>query len=82
MQLTLIDLIALLYEYLLLLIFTKNERGVQLRIPFGTLLPYFMEDSNHAYVIVPGYYPKDVQVDAGGPVNDTKRTASDGASMK
>ncbi|HLS31361.1 MAG TPA: hypothetical protein VK021_10930 [Flavobacteriaceae bacterium] len=25
-------------------------------LPLGTMLPYFMEDSNHAYVITPGFY--------------------------
>lgn len=27
-----------------------------IKIPLGTLLPYFKEDSQHAYVIIPGFY--------------------------
>ena len=30
-----------------------------LKIPLGTLLPYFKEDSKHAYAIVPGFYRTD-----------------------
>ncbi len=82
-QFTGIDLIALIFQFLQLIINaskTKDRRN-QFKIPFGTLLPYFEEDSYHAYVIIPGFYKK--VVDSGEFVetftlNDSeKRTASD-----
>lgn len=80
MQITSIDLVALIFEYLLMLLlssYLKDQRG-RFKIPMGTMLPYFDEDSNHAYVIVPGFYQK--QTDEAGVVTLTdteKRTASD-----
>ena len=89
-QFTAIDLIALIREYFLLIInysitvTYEHAVGVVyrsgLKIPLGTLLPYFMEDSKHSYVIIPGFYKK---VEAEGDpkthtLNDNeKRTASD-----
>jgi len=59
-QFTLIDLIALLFEYLLMYAYGVNTTAYSerrfIKVPLGTLLPYFEEDSNHAYVIVPGFY--------------------------
>lgn len=57
-QSTLIDLVAMLFEYLLLLAFGGGhaiafEGRTEFKIPLGTLLPYFDEDSQHAYAIVP-----------------------------
>lgn len=56
-------------------------------LPMGTLLPYFMEDSNHAYVIVPGLYPfardeigsisQYIPTEKRGVTAGLKRTASD-----
>ncbi len=82
-QFTAIDLISLLLQFL----FTKisgtsaiYDRRWQLKIPQGTLLPWFKEDSSHAYVVIPGFYKK--VMDQGEFVetftlNDSeKRTAS------
>lgn len=81
-QFTNIDLIALIYQFFQLIIqlAKNNDNRRQFKIPLGTLLPYFEEDSNHAYVIVPGFYKK--VMDRGEFVesytlNDSeKRTAS------
>ena len=40
----------------------------------GTLLPYFMEDSDHAYVIMPGFYARRIREQLDATV---QRTASD-----
>ncbi|MFI0429202.1 neuraminidase-like domain-containing protein [Mariniflexile sp. HMF6888] len=81
-QFTGIDLIALIFQFFQLIINagkTKDRRN-RFKIPFGTLLPYFKEDSYHAYVIIPGFYKK--VMDSGEFVetftlNDSeKRTAS------
>lgn len=89
-QMTLIDWVALLFEYLLVhsqsSAYSEAAEFVRrLKIPMGTLLPYFMEDSNHAYVITPGFYPREARLEnnAGdiateNPANAVvKRTASD-----
>jgi hypothetical protein len=79
-QFTWIDLVALLFEYLLLKAFGINsavfDRRGYLKIPLGTLLPYFMEDSKHAYAIVPGFY-RTVRRDNGGEQTFVQRTGSD-----
>jgi hypothetical protein len=75
LQLTEIDIVALLLEFLLLRSTSNNERGRRFKIPFGTLLPYFMEDSNHAYVIIPGFYNREER-ERGYVLDDSrKRTA-------
>jgi len=81
-QFTSIDLIAMIYQFFHLIIQSdKGSKRNQFKIPLGTLLPYFEEDSNHAYVIIPGFYKK--VMDSGEFVetytlNDAeKRTASD-----
>lgn len=63
-QMTWIDWVALLFEYLLFAsqgtqVAGRSYDGRQIKIPFGTLLPYFMEDSDHAYVITPGFYERE-----------------------
>ena len=81
-QFTGIDLIALIYQFFQLIIHSRKnkDKRSQFKIPLGTLLPYFEEDSNHAYVIIPGFYKK--VMDRGEFVetytlNDSeKRTAS------
>ncbi len=81
-QFTSLDLIALIYQFFQIIIHSGKNRDKrnQFKIPLGTLLPYFEEDSNHAYVIIPGFYKK--EMDAGEFVetytlNDSeKRTAS------
>ncbi len=80
-QFTLIDLIALLYEILIM-----NALGGKIdlasvsvrkpKLPLGTLLPYFFEDSSHAYVIIPGFYGTDKDPNTGDPVQ-IYRTYSD-----
>ena len=67
-QLTKIDLVSLLFQYLLMMAngnTTLSHKVHSLKLPLGTLLPYFMEDSNHAYVITPGFYDteKDKETD-------------------
>jgi hypothetical protein len=82
-QVTIIDMIALVFQ-----IFLMNLHGGSsirerygLKIPLGTLLPYFKEDSNHAWVIIPGFYKKvRTGSSAASPVefdDSEKRTASD-----
>lgn len=62
-QLTSIDLVNLFFQFILIYANQKNENitlthaySRSLKIPLGTLLPYFLEDSSHAYVIIPGFY--------------------------
>lgn len=79
-QLTIIDLFALLFEYLLIQTNSNKAlmmktRGRNIKIPLGTLLPYFMEDSNHGYVIIPGFYNVVSESETGKPVY-VARTAS------
>lgn len=85
-QLTIIDLISVIYQFIVLLLLKNNSvKGGReyrnLKIPYGTLIPYFMEDSWHAYVIIPGFYRQEY---SGGEFpsvvglnDDEKRTASD-----
>lgn len=80
-QFTSIDLIALMFQLLQLTIHSgRSHKNRHYKFPLGTLLPYFKEDSNHAYVIIPGFYNK--IMDSGEFVetftlNDSeKRTAS------
>lgn len=79
-QFTLIDMVALLFQYLLTYAYGINKTAYSerrfIKIPLGTLLPYFKEDSNHAYVIVPGFYrsKRDGNSDEGSYV---QRTGSD-----
>lgn len=81
-QFTSFDLIALMYQFLQLIIHSGKtiDNRSQFKLPLGTMLPYFKEDSNHAYVIIPGFYKK--QMDPGEFVetftlNDSeKRTTS------
>lgn len=75
LQLTLIDFVSLLLQALLMLIFGRGFRDRSLKIPFGTLLPYFMEDSFHAYVIIPGFYREDKDPETDKPIY-IKRTGS------
>ncbi|MEQ8160546.1 MAG: neuraminidase-like domain-containing protein, partial [Smithellaceae bacterium] len=79
-QLTVIDLVALLFQYLLMHAYGSNKAYLShyerfLKIPLGTLLPYFEEDSNHAYVIIPGFYGTEKDPETGEPLN-VQRTGS------
>jgi hypothetical protein len=82
-QLTTIDLIALMFEYLLILLFKSSVNSIRdqrtnYKIPLGTLLPYFEEDSKHAYVIIPGFYKRTLRERGEYTFTDAeKRTASD-----
>ncbi|NUQ23477.1 MAG: hypothetical protein HUU34_05965 [Saprospiraceae bacterium] len=70
-QFTKIDFVAFILE-LLHLFNSGNARNPEsLKWPMGTLLPYFMEDSKHAYVIIPGFYKK-----PAGPPTPEMRTGS------
>jgi hypothetical protein len=72
---TIIDFVLFFLQYFLALIYRKDRQRL-FKIPLGTLLPYFMEDSNHAYVIIPGLYRTDKDSQTGDPVF-VKRTGSD-----
>ena len=82
-QITIIDMIALLFQVFLMNLHGGNSiRGRSgLKMPLGTLLPYFKEDSNHAWVIIPGFYKKvRTGSSAASPLefdDSEKRTASD-----
>jgi hypothetical protein len=79
-QLTMIDLLLFLFQYLLMYAYGNNKACLSYRerfpkIPLGTLLSYFMEDSNHAYVIMPGFYNAKKDKETGDTVY-VKRTGS------
>jgi hypothetical protein len=93
-QMTLIDWVALLWQYLLMMSYGNTTSTVgydghrQIKIPLGTMLPYFIEDSAHAYVITPGFYEGrkrgDREEDLTTEVTETavvQRTASDVLSL-
>ena len=90
-QFTKIDIVSLLFQLLLSLVnnssfkLSTHPQRRRFKIPMGTLLPYFKEDSNHAYVIIPGFYKK--IMDPGEFVqsftlsDEEKRTASDALKL-
>lgn len=82
-QFTMIDLVGLLLQLLLRSMYgtaaQSGVRGRSVKLPLGTLLPYFMEDSRHAYVIVPGFYGTQAQGDEM-PVQ-VQRTGSDALQL-
>jgi len=59
-QLTIIDFLIWNYLnlHLIILLGETNAKRIPPKLLLGTLLPYFKEDSNHAYVIIPGFYKK------------------------
>ncbi|SMX36817.1 neuraminidase-like domain-containing protein [Maliponia aquimaris] len=70
-----ITLIDLLYLFLQALLYSAHSTSSvaaarYIKLPLGTWLPYFFEDSERAYAVVPGLYSPD---DGG----KTKRTFSD-----
>lgn len=70
-QLTKIDLVALLFQYLLMYANGTNKTYLSdrsIKLPLGTLLPYFKEDSNHAYVIIPGFYEREKEQETADSV--------------
>ncbi len=80
-QITLIDLLVLFIQYILRQVaYQKNSEAVammarSIKIPLGTLLPYFMEDSKHAYVIIPGFYENNGE-SQNGDMSFVSRTGS------
>jgi hypothetical protein len=80
-QITKIDLVVMIYEYFIFLLLRgKLNDRMQLKVPLGTLLPYFKENSEHAYVIVPGFYGIEKDTQNGNPVA-VKRTASNALQL-
>ncbi len=79
-QFTQMDLLFLIHQLLIQALFAnlKSDRRFRFKIPMGTLLPYFEEDSNHAYVIIPGFYKREIRDGRQFTFTDAeKRTASD-----
>ncbi len=66
-QITIIDSVAMIFQYIMMLVYGVDATTTSslayleraLKLPMGTLLPYFKEDSDHAYVIIPGFYERD-----------------------
>ena len=75
-QFTIIDLVAWLIQYLSLSILGNKLRDRSLKLPLGTLLPYFMENSHQAYAIIPGFYSRQRKPE-DDEVTQVRRTASD-----
>ncbi|MGB8193187.1 MAG: neuraminidase-like domain-containing protein, partial [Chitinophagaceae bacterium] len=73
-QFTAIDGVLLSFQYLVYMAFHTNESPWSFKIPLGTMLPYFMEDSEHAYVVMPGFY---AQGEDWSLNTSVKRTGSD-----
>ncbi|TDB67508.1 Tc toxin subunit A-related protein [Arundinibacter roseus] len=75
-QLNLFDIIGYVFMLLLSNVF-RDGKGKErfVKLPFGTLFPYFFEDSHQAYVAVPGFYGK--TKDASGNEMTVRRTFSD-----
>ncbi|KIO75805.1 hypothetical protein TH53_18480 [Pedobacter lusitanus] len=70
-QFSYIDMLVMLFELIFMGINSNyasdHIAGRQGRFKgvMGTLMPYFMEDSYHAYVIVPGFYNTNTKDDTG-----------------
>lgn len=87
-QLTYIDMVALLMQYLMYGAYTSSAsvaghdgyRGI--KIPLGTLLPYFMEDSSHAYVITPGFYEREKRGRGDGDSASDTLTTEEEATLQ
>lgn len=78
-QVGLIDFIV--YFLLLLSRAGRSRRGSvnnpSIPIPLGTFMPFWYEDGEHNYVIVPGWFSPSVQIDAGPASPGTRTTISD-----
>ncbi|MGY0035281.1 hypothetical protein [Pedobacter sp. NJ-S-72] len=80
-QFSIIDLLVMLFEIIFsgingnYMAESSVGRKGRFKGAMGTFLPYFMEDSNHAYVIVPGFYNV-LTKDETGPLV-LQKTASD-----
>ena len=55
-QFNVFDFIAYLFMLILLAIFGRKGFLESVKIPIGTLFPYFFEDSEHEYMAIPGMY--------------------------
>lgn len=77
-QLTILDLISVLMLGVMNSSGNSLTLGVgrNINIPFGTLLPYFKEDNDHAYVIIPGFYHQGTPRIGEALTDSGKRTAS------
>ncbi|UPZ15121.1 neuraminidase-like domain-containing protein [Flavobacterium humidisoli] len=90
-QFTKIDFVSLIFQLLSNLVnnsaqmnnmssYSGHTKRYRFKIPMGTLLPYFKENSHHAYVIIPGYYKQgDIRnyTDDDFFTDSDKRTATD-----
>jgi len=74
-QFTEIDLFMLILQLLFNHVSSTLFDNRRLKWPVGTFLPYFMEDSKHAYVIIPGAYKTKVDERTGERDFELKRTA-------
>jgi uncharacterized protein YuzE len=62
LQFTKIDLVALLFQYFMMSAYSSAatlDNRKRFKLPLGTLLPYFDEDSMRSYVIIPGFYSRE-----------------------
>jgi hypothetical protein len=75
-QFTIIDFLMLLVQIFIMHLTVGARRDSRFKLPTGTFLPYFMEDSKHSYVIIPGAY-QTVTDPVTGEETLTKHTASD-----
>ena len=83
-QMTALDSLSLIYQLFTMALNvgagTYANRKGKWKLPFGTMLPYFMEDSWHAYVVIPGFYKETTDGTSAavtGLSDEEKRTASD-----
>lgn len=69
-QFTWVDMLAMLYQIIMKKVLANftDAGGRGIKVPLGTLLPYFFEDSKHNYVIVPGFYGHDKDPETGQPI--------------
>jgi hypothetical protein len=80
LQMTLIDWVVF---FIFQIMMKSNGKGTgrnALKLPFGTVLPYFMEDSFHAYVIIPKFYSEETDPISQEPV-EVKRTGADALKL-
>jgi hypothetical protein len=82
-QLTSIDMLVMIFQLLQLILQSgrSGDKQGRFKIPLGTMLPYFKEDSDHAYVIIPGFYKNETTstglLETYTLTDSDKRTASD-----
>lgn len=86
-QMTILDLLSLSFQLFQILMSSQNKTANHRyndrmwKIPLGTLLPYFMEDGWHSYVIIPGFYKeeehKNGSIVVDGLNDSERRTAGD-----